>query len=36
MSVKTIVGKLNGENITKESLKNLVVDKTSPVTTVLA
>jgi len=31
-SVKQIVGKLNGENITKQSLKNLVTDKTSPVT----
>jgi hypothetical protein len=36
MTVKSIVGKLNGENITKESLKNLVTDKTSPVTTALA
>merc|ERR1719230_2153294 len=29
---KTIVGKLNGENVTKESLKTLIQDKTSPVT----
>merc|ERR1712178_661966 len=32
---KTIVGKLNGENVTKESLKTLIQDKTSPVTQVL-
>jgi hypothetical protein len=29
---QTIVGKLNGENVTKESLKTLIQDKTSPVT----
>jgi hypothetical protein len=28
----TNVGKLNGENVTKESLKTLIQDKTSPVT----
>ena len=28
----SIVGKLNGENISKTSLKNLVQDKTSPIT----
>ena len=28
----TLVGKLNGENITKEALKNLIQDTTSPVT----
>ena len=33
--VQTLVGKLNGENITKEALKNLVVDKSSPLTTSL-
>jgi len=31
-TVAQVVGKLNGENITKQNLKNLVVDKTSPVT----
>lgn len=31
-TVAQIVGKLNGENITKQNLKNLVSDKTSPVT----
>ena len=32
MSVGSIVGKLNGENVTKEALVNLLKDKTSPVT----
>merc|ERR1712147_237130 len=31
-SKATNVGKLNGENVTKESLKTLIQDKTSPVT----
>ena len=31
-TVAQVVGKLNGENITKQNLKNLVSDKTSPVT----
>jgi hypothetical protein len=36
MSVGTIVGKLNGENVTKEALVNLLKDKTTPVTQSLA
>ena len=36
MSVGTIVGKLNGENVTKEALISLLKDKTSPVTQSLA
>jgi hypothetical protein len=36
MSVGTIVGKLNGENVTKEALVNLLKDKTVPVTNSLA
>lgn len=32
LSVGTIVGKLNGENVTKEALVNLIKDKTVPVT----
>jgi len=31
-TVAQVVGKLNGENITKQNLKNLVTDKTTPVT----
>jgi len=34
-TVAQIVGKLNGENITKQNLKNLVTDKTEPVTAAL-
>ena len=33
MTVKQVVGKLNGENITKQSLMNLLNDRTAPVTT---
>ena len=33
LTVKQVVGKLNGENITKQSLMNLLNDRTSPVTT---
>ena len=36
LSVGTIVGKLNGENVTKEALVNLIKDTTSPVTQSLA
>jgi len=36
MSVGTVVGKLNGENVTKEALISLLKDKTSPVTQSLA
>ena len=36
MSVGTIVGQLNGENVTKEALVSLLKDKTSPVTQALA
>ena len=36
MSAGTIVGKLNGENVTKEALVALLKDKTSPVTQSLA
>lgn len=36
MSVGSIVGKLNGENVTKEALVNLLKDKTMPVTQSLA
>ena len=36
LSVGTIVGKLNGENVTKEALVNLIKDKTVPVTQKLA
>lgn len=36
MSVGAIVGKLNGENVTKEALVNLIKDKTVPVTQSLA
>ena len=32
MSAKAIIGKLNGENVTRQSLKNLVTDTTTPVT----
>jgi hypothetical protein len=32
MTVGSVVGQLNGENITSGSLKNLVTDRTSPVT----
>jgi len=31
-----VVGKLNGENVTKSNLVNLLTDKTTPVTTKLA
>ena len=31
-TVSAIVGKLNGENITRDSLKNLLVDRTTPIT----
>lgn len=34
-AVDTLVGKLNGENITKQALVNLVVDKSGPLTTSL-
>ena len=34
-SVNSVVGKLEGENITKQALVNLVTDKTTPVTTAL-
>ena len=36
MNVGTVVGKLNGENVTKEALVNLLKDKTVPVTQKLA
>ena len=32
VSVAQIIGQMNGENITKQSLKNLVTDRVSPVT----
>ena len=32
MSAKAIIGKLNGENVTRQSLKNLIQDTTTPVT----
>ena len=32
MSAKAIIGKLNGENVTRQSLKNLITDTTVPVT----
>ena len=35
-TVGSIVGTLNGQNVTKESLKSLIQDTTSPVTTKLA
>ena len=35
-TVGQVVGTLNGQNVTKESLKNLITDKTTPVTTKLA
>ena len=36
LSVGSIVGKLNGENVTKEALINLIKDKTVPMTQSLA
>jgi hypothetical protein len=36
MSAGTLVGKLNGENVTKEALVNLLKDKSVPVTQSLA
>jgi hypothetical protein len=35
MSAKAIIGKLNGENVTRQSLKNLITDTTVPVTAAL-
>jgi hypothetical protein len=35
-TVAQVVGTLNGQNVTKDSLKNLITDKTTPVTTKLA
>jgi hypothetical protein len=35
MSAKAIIGKLNGENVTRQSLKNLITDTSVPVTSVL-
>jgi hypothetical protein len=35
-TVKQVVGTLNGQNVTKDSLKNLITDKTTPVTSTLA
>jgi len=32
VTVKTMVGQLDGHNITKDQLKNLVIDKTQPLT----
>ena len=34
-SVRQIVGKMDGENVTKSALKNLITDKTTPVTAAL-
>ena len=34
-SVRQIVGKMDGENVTKSALKNLMTDKTTPVTAAL-
>jgi hypothetical protein len=34
VSVKTMVGQLEGHNISKEALKNLIIDKTTPLTSV--
>merc|ERR1712127_1055137 len=34
-SVRSIVGKMDGENVTKSALKNLIQDKTTPVTAAL-
>jgi hypothetical protein len=34
-TVAQVVGTLNGQNVTKDSLKNLIQDKTTPVTTAL-
>lgn len=35
-SVRTMIGQLDGHNISKEALRNLVTDKAVPLTTVLA
>ena len=35
-TVGQVVGTLNGQNVTKDSLKNLITDRTTPVTTKLA
>ena len=35
-TVAQVVGTLNGQNVTKESLKNLITDRTTPVTTTAA
>merc|ERR1712167_294183 len=35
-SVRSIVGKMDGENVTKSALKNLITDKTAPITVGLA